>query len=97
MFTPVIIGPVVLPEMPDPTTSECQTLLTYTNRLISALKMVQDRLNEVSTAPDESLLTIKGQVANMLSEAESMKRNLITIKSEATRKSNLANQGSVIF
>ena len=96
MFAPVIIGPVILPEIPDPTATECQTLLTYTERLITSLKTVQARLNEASNAPDESLLTIKSQVANMLFEAEKLKKNLNTIKAEATRKSNLANQGLLI-
>ena len=97
MITPIIVGPVMLPEMPEPTISECQTLLTYASELVDALEKVQARVNEISTSPDESLLTIQGRVSMMLSEAEQMKRALDMISVEATNKSSLGGYGTQTF
>ena len=96
MLGPVIITPVILPEMPDPSTSDCETLLTYANNLICSLKDVQTQLNGVSASPDEALLTIRKQVSNMLSKAEGIKGDLNSIKTEATRKANLNSSNTVI-
>ena len=97
MFTPVIVGPVLLPETPEPSVSECQTMLTYANGLIKSLKKVSENLDAASTSPDEGLLAIREFVSTMLEDAEGIRNKLNTIKTEATNKSNLASQNSVIY
>ena len=80
----MILLPNILPKPPSPTAGECDTLLQYTKDLIRELKQVSDRLEEASTMPDPGLEVIRGQVQAMLDETESMKRNLIAIRAEAS-------------
>jgi len=97
MITPVIVGPVILPELPDPSPSECQTMLNYANKLITSLESVSAKLDAASTNPDEGLILIRNHIDAMLSDARTLKRKLSSIKSEASRKADLASQGAAML
>ncbi len=84
----MIITPIVLPQMPNPSSSDCLTLLSYANSLVSGLESVLNRLYEVSSYPDEAMVLIIGKVDTMLSEAKTMQSNLNSIKDEAVNKAN---------
>ena len=97
MITPVIIGPVVLPKVASPNVSECKTLQTYVNGLVSALENVQARINEISTDPDESLIVIKTQVEEMLADARKMSSQLENIRNEAAKNSSYNTDEKVMY
>lgn len=80
---------------PIPTTSDCETLLSYTNALIGGLESVLDRLYEVSSSPDEAIMLIRNKVENMLSEANTMRANLNLIKAESVKR--ICNSDSPII
>ena len=88
----MIIAPVILPPVPNPSPSDCETLLSYTNSVISGLESVLNILYEVSAYPDEAMILIRDNVETMLSEARNMKSNLNSIKSEAVNKLDFYNQ-----
>ena len=79
----IIITPNTLPEPPSPSASECSTLISYAGALVEALEIVQDRLNAVSSDPNEALLLIREHVASMLSTARTLRSNLYSIQSAA--------------
>ncbi len=80
VLTPIII---LQPPPPNPSTSDCETLLSYTNSVISDLESVLNRLCEVSSSPDEAMLLIRNKVEAMLSETKNMRSNLNSIKAGA--------------
>ena len=86
MITPVIIGPVVLPKTASPNVSECKTLQTYVNGLVSALENV-----------DESLIVIKTQVEEMLADARNMSSQLENIRNEAAKNSSYNTDEKVMY
>ena len=90
-----MLFPIIFPQSfnPNPSSSECQTMLNYTNKLISSLENVAAKLQAVSTHPDEGLILIRNRVNTMLSEAKKLRRELNSIQSEATSKSNLTSNG----
>jgi hypothetical protein len=88
----IIIPPDILPPMPNPSPSDCATLLSYTNSVIGGLESVLNRLYEVSSYPDEALILIRNRVETMLSEAKKMRSSLNSIKAEAVNKMNAYNQ-----
>ena len=88
----MMITPLILPQIPNPSSSDCATLLSYTNSVISGLESVLNRLYEVSSYPDEAIILIRDQVETMLSEAMNMKSNLQSIESEAVNNMNFYNQ-----
>ena len=92
----MIITPMVLPQTPNPSLSDCSTLLSYTNSVISGLESVLSRLYEVSSNPDEAMVLIREKVEMMLSEAKTMRSNLNSIKAEAVNKMNFYNQSQTI-
>ncbi len=82
----MIITPMILPQIPNPSSSDCTTLLSYTNSVISGLESVLNRLYEVSFYSDESIVLIRDKVETMLSEAKTMRSKLYSIKAEAVNK-----------
>lgn len=91
----MIITPIILPQ-PNPSLSDCETLLSYTKSVISGLESVLNRLYEVSSAPDEALVLIRNKVEEMLSEANTMCSNLNSIKAESVNKTNFCSQSKTI-
>lgn len=85
----MIITPIILPPIPDPSPSDCATLLSYTDSVISGLESVLSRLYEVSSYPDEAIILIRDKVETMLSEARDMKSNLHSIQAEAINQMNI--------
>lgn len=88
----MIITPVILQPIPNPSPSDCANLLSYTNSVISGLESVLNRLFEASSYPDEAMIVIRDQVEIMLSEARNMKSNLQSIEAEAVNMMNFYNQ-----
>ena len=89
----MIIAPVILPLVPNPSPSDCETLLSYTSSVMSGLESILNMLYEASSDPDEAMMLIREQVETMLSEAGNMKSNLNSIKTEAVSKMDLFSQG----
>lgn len=87
----MIITPIVLPHS-SPSLSDCETLLSYTNSVISGLETVLSRLYEVSSTPDEAMVLIRNKVDTMLSEANTMRSNLNSIKAESVNRMSFYNQ-----
>lgn len=79
----MIITPMILPQIPSPSSSDCSVLLTYTDSVINGLEAVLGRLYEVSFCPDEAMGLIRNKVEAMLSEAKTLQSNLRSINEEA--------------
>ena len=92
----MIITPMILPQIPEPSSSDCATLLSYTNSLINGLESVLNRLYEVSSVPDEAMVLICNKIETMLLEANTMQSNLNLIKSESVNKMNFYNQSKTL-
>lgn len=92
----MIITPIILPPIPDPSPSDCATLLSYTDSVISGLESVLNRLYEASSYPDEAMILTREKVETMLSEARDMKSNLHSIETEAVNQMNIYNQSQTI-
>ncbi len=93
----MVITPVILPQIPDPSLSDCDTLFSHVNSMISGLENVKSKVYEVSSGSDsdEAIRIIQNKVEVMLSEAKSMRESLNTIKAEATRKMYSYNQNQI--
>lgn len=76
---------MVNPLAPDPSPSECSTMLTHADDMIANLNKVLEQLDAVSDEPDAALVAIKGQVKTMITEAMTIKAKLGTIKSNASQ------------
>lgn len=91
-----MILPVIQTTMPNPSSSDCETLLEYTNAVIWGLETVLNKLYEVSASPDETMILIRDMVETMLSEAKTMQSNLGAIKAEANNKMNFFGQSEAL-
>lgn len=92
----IILPPDILPPMPNPSPSDCNTLLSYTNSVISGLEGVLNRLHEVSSYPDEAILLLRARVETMLSEARNMRSTLNSIRAEAINKMHTYEEEQIV-
>jgi hypothetical protein len=58
-------------------------MLSDINALINSLRVVENRLFEVSSSPDSAMISIRRQVASMVSDAETLRSNLYNIQARA--------------
>lgn len=87
----MIITPIILPQS-SPSTSDCETLLSYTYSVIGGLESILSGLYEVSSTPDEAMVLIINKVETMLSEASAMRVNLNSIKAGSVNEMSFNNQ-----
>ena len=84
----MFIPPMLLPEEASPSVENCSLISEYVEQLIRKLNTAINELKAVSSDPDESQSVLIQKAEQMRTDANNLKRNLISIKNQASTRKN---------